>query len=56
VVRAIDHCMTYDELWSGRPLPPIASPLSLPIADEIATCLDSLVMKSHREIRGWSAY
>jgi hypothetical protein len=32
-----------------RPLPPLASPPSLPIADEIAECLDSLVMQSHRE-------
>jgi hypothetical protein len=33
-VRAIDYFMTYGELWSG-------SPLSLPIADEIAECLEN---------------
>jgi hypothetical protein len=33
---AIDHFMTYGELWNGGPLPPISSPLYLSIADEIA--------------------
>jgi hypothetical protein len=37
---AIDHFMTYGELWNGGPLPPISSPLYLPIADEIAERLD----------------
>jgi hypothetical protein len=37
---AIDHFMTYGELWNGGPLPPISSPLCLPIADEIAERLD----------------
>ncbi|MGF7213220.1 hypothetical protein GGE65_007857 [Skermanella aerolata] len=37
---AIDHFMTYGELWNGGPLPPISSPLYLPIADEIAEQLD----------------
>ncbi len=37
---AIDHFVTYGELWNGGPLPPISSPLYLPIADEIAERLD----------------
>jgi hypothetical protein len=37
---AIDHFMTYGELWNGGPLPLISSPLYLPIADEIAERLD----------------
>ena len=37
---AIDHFMTFGEAWNGGPLPPISSPLYLPIADEIAERLD----------------
>ncbi|MFD9408803.1 hypothetical protein ACFWBN_17535 [Streptomyces sp. NPDC059989] len=37
---AIDHYMNFGELWNGGPLPPISSPLYLPIADEIAERLD----------------
>jgi hypothetical protein len=37
---AIDHFMTFGELWNGGPLPPISGPLYLPIADEIAERLD----------------
>ena len=37
---AIDHFMTYGELWNGGPLPPIGNPLYLPIADEISERLD----------------
>jgi hypothetical protein len=37
---AIDHFMTFGEVWNGGPLPPISSPLYLPIADEIAERLD----------------
>jgi hypothetical protein len=37
---AIDHFMTFGEIWNGGPLPPISSPLYLPIADEIAEQLD----------------
>jgi len=37
---AIDHFMTYGEVWNGGALPPISSPLYLPIADEIAERLD----------------
>jgi hypothetical protein len=37
---AIDHFMTYGELWNGGPLPTISNPLYLPIADEIAERLD----------------
>jgi hypothetical protein len=33
---AIDHFLTFGELWNGGPLPPISSPLYLPIADELA--------------------
>ena len=32
---AIDHFMTFGELWDGGPLPPIGSNLYLPIASEI---------------------
>ncbi|KAB8339245.1 hypothetical protein FH972_022179 [Carpinus fangiana] len=32
---AIDHFMTFGELWNGGPLPPISSNLYLPIASEI---------------------
>lgn len=39
-MRAIDRFMTYGELWNGGPLPPISSPPSLPIADEMAERLD----------------
>jgi len=37
---AIDHFLTYGELWEGGPLPTISSPLYLAIADEIAERLD----------------
>ncbi|MFD0268611.1 hypothetical protein ACFVGY_18865 [Streptomyces sp. NPDC127106] len=37
---AIDHFMTYGEVWNGGALPPISNPLYLPIADEIAERLD----------------
>ena len=37
---AIDHFMSYGEIWNGGPLPPISNPLYLPIADEIAERLD----------------
>ncbi|MCE5324672.1 hypothetical protein LLG46_15360 [bacterium] len=37
---AIDHFITYGELWNGGPLPTISNPLYLPIADEIAERLD----------------
>jgi hypothetical protein len=37
---AIDHFMTYGEIWNGGPLPPISNPLYLPIADEIAERLE----------------
>ena len=37
---AIDHFMTYGEVWNGGPLPTISTPLYLPIADEIAERLD----------------
>ncbi|MEU5524886.1 hypothetical protein ABZ759_30570 [Streptomyces sp. NPDC047860] len=37
---AIDHFLTIGEPWNGGPLPPISSPLYLPIADEIAERLD----------------
>ncbi|MCD9098023.1 hypothetical protein LU699_13230 [Luteimonas fraxinea] len=37
---AVDHFMTYGELWEGGPLPPISSDLYLPIADELAERLD----------------
>jgi hypothetical protein len=33
---AVDHFMTFGELWVGGPLPTISSPLYLPIADELA--------------------
>ena len=37
---AIDHFLTYGELWNGGPLPTVSSPLFLPIADELAEQLD----------------
>jgi hypothetical protein len=37
---AIDHFLTFGEIWNGGPLPTISSPLYLPIADEIAERLD----------------
>ena len=37
---AIDHFMNVGEPWFGGPLPPITSPLYLPIAQEIAERLD----------------
>ncbi len=37
---AIDHFMTYGEIWNGGPLPAISNPLYLPIADELAERLD----------------
>jgi hypothetical protein len=37
---AIDHFLTFGEIWNGGPLPAISSPLYLPIADEIAEQLD----------------
>jgi fibro-slime domain-containing protein len=37
---AIDHFMNVGEPWLGGPLPPITSPLYLPIAQEIAERLD----------------
>ncbi|GGM77140.1 hypothetical protein GCM10012275_54730 [Longimycelium tulufanense] len=37
---AIDHFLTFGEIWNGGPLPPISSPLYLPIADELAERLD----------------
>ncbi|MFI6539344.1 hypothetical protein ACIBHY_43290 [Nonomuraea sp. NPDC050547] len=33
---AIDHFLTFGEIWNGGPLPSISSPLYLPIADELA--------------------
>jgi hypothetical protein len=37
---AIDHFLTFGEIWNGGPLPTVSSPLYLPIADEIAERLD----------------
>jgi hypothetical protein len=37
---AIDHYLTFGEIWNGGPLPIISSPLYLPIADELAERLD----------------
>ena len=37
---AIDHFMSFGEIWNGGPLPPISSELYLPIADELAERLD----------------
>lgn len=37
---AVDHFLTFGEIWSGGPLPAISNPLYLPIADEIAERLD----------------
>ncbi|KAI4088882.1 MAG: hypothetical protein LQ344_005768 [Seirophora lacunosa] len=33
---AVDHLLEHNELWTGGPLPPIASSTYLPIADELA--------------------
>jgi hypothetical protein len=33
---AVDHFLTFGEIWNGGPLPPVSSPLYLPIADELA--------------------
>lgn len=37
---AIDHYLTFGEIWNGGPLPAISSPLFLPIADEISERLN----------------
>jgi hypothetical protein len=37
---AVDHFLTFGEVWNGGPLPPISSPLYLPIADELAERLE----------------
>ncbi len=37
---AVDHFMTFGEIWNGGPLPAISSELYLPIADELAERLD----------------
>ncbi len=37
---AIDHFMTYGEIWKGGPFPTISNQLYLPISDEIAERLD----------------
>ncbi|WP_307485008.1 hypothetical protein [Pseudarthrobacter sulfonivorans] len=37
---AIDHFLTFGEIWNGGPLPTISNPLYLPIADEIAERLN----------------
>lgn len=37
---AVDHFMTFGEVWNGGPLPAISSDLYLPIADELAERLD----------------
>lgn len=37
---AVDHFMTYGEIWNGGPLPTISNPLYLPIADEISERLN----------------
>jgi hypothetical protein len=36
---AIDHFLTFGELWNGGPLPSVSNPLYLPIADELAARL-----------------
>jgi hypothetical protein len=36
---AIDHFLTFGELWNGGPLPAVSNPLYLPIADELAARL-----------------
>lgn len=36
---AIDHFLTFGEIWNGGPLPPVSNPLYLPIADELAARL-----------------
>ena len=37
---AVDHFLTFGEIWNGGPLPAISSDLYLPIADELAERLD----------------
>jgi hypothetical protein len=37
---AVDHFMTFGEIWNGGPLPAISTDLYLPIADELAERLD----------------
>jgi len=37
---AVDHFMTFGEIWNGGPLPAISSDLYLPIADELAERMD----------------
>lgn len=37
---AIDHFMSFGELWNGGPLPPVSSPLYLRVADELAERLE----------------
>ncbi len=37
---AVDHFLTFGEIWNGGPLPAISNPLYLPIADELAERLD----------------
>ncbi len=39
---AVDHFMTFGEVWNGGPLPAISNELYLPIADELAERLDQL--------------
>jgi hypothetical protein len=36
---AIDHFLTFGEIWNGGPLPAVSNPLYLPIADELAARL-----------------
>jgi hypothetical protein len=36
---AIDHFLTFGEIWNGGPLPTVSNPLYLPIADELAARL-----------------
>lgn len=37
---AVDHFLTFGEIWNGGPLPTVSNPLYLAIADEIAERLD----------------
>lgn len=37
---AVDHFLTFGEIWNGGPLPTISNPLYIAIADEIAERLD----------------
>ena len=37
---AVDHFMTFGEIWNGGPLPAISNDLYLPIAEEIAERMD----------------